>query len=180
MPRTAEQNQNIKDRRRAKLLAFALKAFAIHGYDKTAIDDITKLAKCSHGLFYHYFDSKEAVFAALIDETLTKEGALPIKEALDAGGVKGLRILARHAEKVAEGNAKDLAAARIVLFLDEARGLDDAGRAFADANDLHKVLSTLIRQGQQEGRRKFRKRPQDRVGMAEGTGRERRQDRGRR
>ena len=152
MPRTAEQNQNIKDKRRAKLISFALKAFATYGYDHTAIDDITKLAKCSHGLFYHYFDSKEAVFGALVDEVLTKEGELPIAEALEKGGVAGLRVLARHAEKVAEGTGKDLAAAKIVIFLDEARNLEETGIAFARSHNLNGALATLIREGQQEGK----------------------------
>ena len=96
MPRTPEQNQSIKDRRRGKLLTYALKAFALNGYDRTAVDDITKPAKCSHGLFYHYFDSKEAVFKALIDEVLTQEGRTPVKEALELGGIKGLRLSPRR------------------------------------------------------------------------------------
>ena len=45
MPRTPAQNQTIKDRRRSKLILFALKAFAEYGYDHTAIDDITRPAK---------------------------------------------------------------------------------------------------------------------------------------
>ena len=59
MPRSPEQNQIVKDRRKAKLLDNALKVFAIKGYSNTSIDSITKAARCSHGLFYHYFDSKE-------------------------------------------------------------------------------------------------------------------------
>ena len=62
MPRTAEQNNAIKDKRREKILQSSLRVFANANYDKVAIDDINKASHCSHGLFYHYFVSKEAVF----------------------------------------------------------------------------------------------------------------------
>lgn len=152
MPRTAEQNQNIKDKRRAKLMAYALKVFAINGYDHTAIDDITKAARCSHGLFYHYFKSKEAVFASLIEEQLLGESELPVAEASRLGGTQGLRHLARYAERVASKGGKDLAVATITVFLDESKNLDDAGKAFLKEHDLHAALLTLIKQGQQEGK----------------------------
>ncbi|MCR5348810.1 MAG: TetR/AcrR family transcriptional regulator [Bacilli bacterium] len=150
MPRTAEQNQQIKDKRQTKLLAFALKAFAANGYNRTTIDDVTKLARCSHGLFYHYFDSKEAVFAALIDEYLTKEAEVPVQAALQEGGAKGLRLLCDYAERVANGTPKDFAVAKITVFLEDATNLDQKGREFASTHDLKSALATLIAQGQQE------------------------------
>ena len=152
MPRTAEQNQNIKDRRRSKLLSFALKAYAANGYDHTAIDDITKPAKCSHGLFYHYFDSKEAVFAALIDEVLTKEAELPTERALEVGGAAGLRVLTDYAESLSHGGAKDIAVARVTVFLSEASNLDSYGKKFAASHNLKSTIATLVKQGQAEGK----------------------------
>jgi len=152
MPRTPEQNKNIKDKRRGKLLSYAIKAFAANGYDHTAIDDITKLAKCSHGLFYHYFDSKERVFSALIDDVLTKENEFPAKEALSLGGVQGLRLLADYAEKVVNGSARERDIAKITLSLASAHGLDAKGKKFALEHDLYSTLVTLIKEGQQEGK----------------------------
>ena len=32
------------------------------GYDNATVDDIVKKAKCSHGLFYHYFKNKKEIF----------------------------------------------------------------------------------------------------------------------
>lgn len=150
MPRTPEQNQNIKDRRRAKLLSFALKAFALNGYDHTAVDDITKPAKCSHGLFYHYFDSKEAVFAALIQEYLTGAAELPTKKALELGGTAGLRLIADYAERISKGSARDITIAKTIISLSEATTLDDAGKEYAKEHDLYGTLVTLVEQGQKE------------------------------
>ena len=152
MPRTPEQNKNIKDKRRSKLMLFALKAFAEKGYDKTAIDDITKPAKCSHGLFYHYFDSKETVFRALIKEYLTQPGSIPLAEALSLGGTKGLRLLCDYTEEIAKGDGKGMACATIILRLEDAKNLDDDAKRFAKENNLRAALVQLIKQGQAEGK----------------------------
>lgn len=152
MPRTPEQNKNIKDKRRGKLLSFAIKAFAANGYDHTAIDDITKAAKCSHGLFYHYFDSKEDVFAALIEEVLTQENEFPAKEALALGGTSGLRLLAEYAEKLTKGTTREKDIARITLSLSHANNLDPKAKRFALDHDLYSTLVTLVKEAQQEGK----------------------------
>ncbi|MDR0934941.1 MAG: TetR/AcrR family transcriptional regulator [Erysipelotrichaceae bacterium] len=62
MPRSKEDFQKLQEERRTAILYSALRLFALRGYDSVSIDDITKDAKCSHGLFYHYFDSKEDLF----------------------------------------------------------------------------------------------------------------------
>lgn len=152
MPRTPEQNQNIKDKRRSKLLNHALKAFAMHGYDHTAIDDITKSAKCSHGLFYHYFDSKEKVFSALINEVLTGELRVPLDLALEQGSVRGIRTLCDYAANVARSGGKLGYVAKITFFLPDATSLDEDAQAFADAYNVEKALVTLIRRGQEDGK----------------------------
>ena len=132
--------------------AFKAKAFAMNGYDHTAIDDITKPAKCSHGLFYHYFDSKEDVFSALIKEVLCSELEVPVSQALDLGSVAGLRLLCEYAAKVAKAGGRELCVAKITLLLPESKSLDDNAKAFARSHDIEKALITLIRQGQDEGK----------------------------
>lgn len=66
MPRSKEDYQDIQEQRKAMLLESALRLFALYGYDSISIDDITKGAKCSHGLFYHYFKSKEDLFYGMM------------------------------------------------------------------------------------------------------------------
>lgn len=67
MPKTQEQNDELKELRRQNIILAALKVFCEKGYDGATVDDITQKAECSHGLFYHYFDSKKAVFDAVIE-----------------------------------------------------------------------------------------------------------------
>lgn len=67
MPKTREQNQLIKDERKAMILNTALRLFAIRGYDSVVVNDITKEANISHGLFYHYFKNKAELFIELVE-----------------------------------------------------------------------------------------------------------------
>ncbi|EYF01965.1 TetR/AcrR family transcriptional regulator [Chondromyces apiculatus] len=65
-PRSAEQVEQLKDERRAALLQAARVAFARNGFAATKIADVAAGAGISHGLVYHYFPDKEALFAATV------------------------------------------------------------------------------------------------------------------
>jgi AcrR family transcriptional regulator len=56
-----------KEGRRTDILAAAKKVFARKGYHATTIADIAKSAKLSYGSIYWYFDSKDALFHALME-----------------------------------------------------------------------------------------------------------------
>jgi AcrR family transcriptional regulator len=56
-----------KEERRSDILAAAKKVFARKGYHATTIADIAKTAKLSYGSIYWYFDSKDALFHALME-----------------------------------------------------------------------------------------------------------------
>jgi len=55
--------------RREQLLAAAGELFAERGYQATRIADICERAGAAKGLFYWYFDTKEALFADLVRDT---------------------------------------------------------------------------------------------------------------
>ena len=153
MPRTAEQNQNMRDKRRAKLMAFALKSFAENGFFETSVDDITKPAKCSHGIFYRYFGSVETAFGAIIDEYLTgNEWELPTAKALEVGGINGLRVLTDYAEAVTKATFREQAIAKISVFYFDDEGLDEKAKKFYATHNLQSTLATLVKQGQEEGK----------------------------
>ncbi len=56
-----------KEGRRTAILGAAKKVFAAKGYHATTIADIAKAAKLSYGSIYWYFDSKDALFHALME-----------------------------------------------------------------------------------------------------------------
>ena len=70
MPRQSSQNQRIRDDRRQQILRAAAHVFARKGLAATTIADIAQAAGVSHGLAYHYFDSKEDIFAQLISRAM--------------------------------------------------------------------------------------------------------------
>lgn len=47
------------------LIMTAYQQFALHGYEKTTIDDILKASGISKGLFYHHFANKNELFVSL-------------------------------------------------------------------------------------------------------------------
>ena len=55
--------------RKQQLLDHAAELFAARGYAETRVIDIVKSAGVAKGLFYWYFDNKEAVFRELVELT---------------------------------------------------------------------------------------------------------------
>jgi AcrR family transcriptional regulator len=72
MPRSETDNQEIRAARRREILAAATSVFADKGVARTKVTDIAAAANLSHGLLYHYFPSKEAVFEAIVDEMIAR------------------------------------------------------------------------------------------------------------
>lgn len=71
--------------RRAELLETAMRLFAERGYDNVSVRAVARAAGVAPGLAYHYFDSKERMFAAAI-EHYARRCAEGICAALDERG----------------------------------------------------------------------------------------------
>jgi len=65
--RTRAVTDEAKERRREVILAAAKRVFATKGYHVTTMADVAKAARISYGSVYWYFDSKDALFHALMD-----------------------------------------------------------------------------------------------------------------
>ena len=52
---------------RAALISVATELFAAHGYEATAIPAVLQAAGVSRGALYHHFESKEALFEAVLE-----------------------------------------------------------------------------------------------------------------
>lgn len=70
MPRTAVQNQEIREATRTKLLESSMILFAENGYGHTSMRKIADHADVSAGLLYHYFANKEALLTAVFDNCM--------------------------------------------------------------------------------------------------------------
>ena len=56
------------DRRRRQLLDLGAELFTRHGYDELSMAKIARAAGISKALLYHYFPSKQAYFAATLEQ----------------------------------------------------------------------------------------------------------------
>lgn len=64
-PKTPEQFKNLREDRKQEIMDAALVLFAQNGFENTRIEQITKKAGVSKGLFYNYFESKDAILRDL-------------------------------------------------------------------------------------------------------------------
>ena len=85
MEALAHPRQRRKEARPAELTAAALQLFVEKGFAGTRLEDVAARAGVSKGTLYLYFDSKEALFKAVI-----QEGIVPILEE-GAGLVEGFQ-----------------------------------------------------------------------------------------
>ncbi len=95
MARTRSAQYN--DTRRA-LLGDAARRFAEQGYARTSIADLAEACGVSRGALYHYFETKEAMLFAILDEHV--RGLIAELEA-GLAGVEGARPRLRQAIKAA-------------------------------------------------------------------------------
>lgn len=114
--------------RKAELLEHAARLFAERGYQQTRVIDIVREAGVAKGLFYWYFDNKDALFRELIEDMrrrMRAQQGVAVTEVesplarLYAGTEASVRFMASHRELYAlmqiEGQTGD-------AFTEEIRG----------------------------------------------------------
>jgi AcrR family transcriptional regulator len=98
-PRTEEQNERLREQRRAQLLAAALRVFARQGFHAASVSDVAAEAGVSQGTVYHYFDSKESLLLAAYTQWAQATLRDEIEQALQAEptAARKLALIARAA-----------------------------------------------------------------------------------
>lgn len=99
--------------RRARYLEAAMELFIEHGYNGVSMSQIVRATGGSKETLYRYFDSKEALFAALIDGLQATMAVTPApEEFVDLPLQDGLRMLG-HATATAALSDRALALLRL-------------------------------------------------------------------
>jgi len=75
-PKTSQQNEDIRQLSRTKILDAAFGLIARNGYESTSISQIAKEAGVSKGLIYNYYESKEELLITLVNKVMDEGGAL--------------------------------------------------------------------------------------------------------
>lgn len=109
------------DERRAQLLSASRAVFAERGYYRASVSHIVKAAGVARGTFYNYFDSKRAVFQAILDELMDAINAAVVP--IDVTQPIPPQVRANLDNLI--GICADPEVARI--FFTEAAGIDDEG-----------------------------------------------------
>lgn len=82
--------------RRSHYLEIALGLFIEHGYHGVTMDTVVAAAGGSKATIYRYFESKEALFSAIVDDLQrTLSAAPPAHDVVDLPLADGLRILGK-------------------------------------------------------------------------------------
>jgi len=71
-PRTPEQFEEIRESRREQIMSAALELFAQQGYANCSIAQLAIHTGISKGLMYNYFESKEALLVAIIEDGMSE------------------------------------------------------------------------------------------------------------
>lgn len=150
MPRTAAQNEAIRDKRKDKIMNKTLKLFAIKGFDSITIDDISKASNSAHGLFYHYFDVKEDLYNAIVTlyETKYASKLLNYDEIEKMPAYDALKAIIEFYHNVLSESELLICYSR--LNLNRFYQTRTATKALS-GTDLFTLLPKLIAKGQEEG-----------------------------
>lgn len=78
MPTVAvdRKQQVVAELRRSEILVAATKVFASKGFEATRMEDIAAAAGLAKGTLYRYFESKDEVYQATVEQALSKLAAL--------------------------------------------------------------------------------------------------------
>jgi TetR/AcrR family transcriptional repressor of mexJK operon len=133
------------EERKRQLMAFAAQRFAANGYHPTSVAEIVEGLGVGKGVFYWYFDSKEALFLAILDDAqrdLRRRQGDAIREAgdplerIEAGLRASMTWTAQHPEML---RLFQLAASEAGFAAQLHRGeqvaVDEAAAQIAEAMD---------------------------------------------
>ena len=150
MPRTKEQFAEMRDASNQKIRSAASRLFAEKGFAAVSIDDIAEASELSKGMVYRHYESKDALFASLIEEAT--DGLRRITETMEQGG-NPAEIL----EGIAQETYGDLSGSEdfmnlLMLVTQGVMGGGTTCTAVIDTNiQTIEAAAVLIRQGQEAG-----------------------------
>jgi AcrR family transcriptional regulator len=141
--------QQRSEETRTKIMDSAIKLFSTRGFNAASVDDICQEAGISKGAFYHHFESKQALFLALLDSWLQV-----IDNAIEASKNKTApETFTQMIE--AFPYIFETASESLPMFLEfwlqASRDKTIWEASIAPYRRYHKYLTSLIKKGVQEG-----------------------------
>jgi AcrR family transcriptional regulator len=150
MPRTL--NPIAHAVRRDTFLDAAQTLVVTKGYELLSIQDVLEAVGASKGAFYHYFDSKSALLAGVIDRMV--EGALAaVEPAIDDPALSAPRKLSAFGAGLAafKGERRDFLQALVQVWLSEENAVVRERFKRQVIRRLAPLMTSIIGQGVAEG-----------------------------
>jgi AcrR family transcriptional regulator len=133
----------------AKIMESAIKLFSNRGFNAASVDDICTEAGVSKGAFYHHFESKQALFLALLDGWLqTIDGA--IEASKDKTAPETFMQMTEAFPYLFESAGEGLPMF-LEFWLQASRDKKIWEASIAPYRRYHKYFTTLIKKGVDEG-----------------------------
>jgi AcrR family transcriptional regulator len=155
MERSVARTVNVVERaaRRDAILDAAQRLILSNGYERLTVQDILEDLRISKGAFYHYFDSKPAVIAALTERLVheSERALAPIVADRELGALEKLQLFFGEIIRWKSARQNLLAAMLGVWYAPD----NIAFRLLVDratAKRLAPMLSVIVRQGVDEHR----------------------------
>jgi AcrR family transcriptional regulator len=141
--------QQRSEETRGRITEAAIKLFSERGFDASSVDDICAEAGVSKGAFYHHFESKQALFLALLDGWLrTIDSA--IEASLDRTAPETFLAMTEAFPYIFQTAGRGLPMF-LEFWLQASRDEKIWQASIAPYRRYHKYFTSLIEKGVQEG-----------------------------
>src|SRR5574342_878463 len=141
--------QQRSEETRTKILEAAITLFSNRGFSAASVDDICAEAGVSKGAFYHHFESKQALFLALLDGWLqTIDNA--IEASRDKTAPETFMQMTEAFPYIFETAGEGLPMF-LEFWLQASRDKKIWDASIAPYRRYHKYFTSLIRKGVEEG-----------------------------
>ncbi len=141
--------QQRSEETRKKILDAAIKLFSTRGFTDASVDDICEEAGISKGAFYHHFETKQALFLALLDGWLqTIDSA--IEESKETTAPETFMQMTEAFPYLFESAAGGLPMF-LEFWLQASRDKKIWDASIAPYRRYHKYFTSLIKKGVEEG-----------------------------
>jgi len=141
--------QQRSEETRARILESSIKLFSERGFNAASVDDICAEAEISKGAFYHHFESKQALFLALLDGWL-KIVDTAIEASKDKTAPETFMQMAEAFPYIFE-TAGDHLPMFMEFWMQASRDEKIWQASIAPYRRYHKYFTSLIKKGVEEG-----------------------------
>lgn len=144
--------QRRADARPGEILAAAAEVFGARGFARTRLEDVARRARVSKGTLYRYFDSKDALFRAMVRASVVTRLAAS-EEQVRASDASSRELLARLIRQMWESMRDPTLAGIIRLVHSELHEFPELARFYFDEVIVRarRLLQSVLDRGVSRG-----------------------------